>query len=191
MIRWARAQELEGRTPPIAEQARWLAGVTGIGVDGHLVEAALDLALRRSKVRVASGALRTLSFLRTKGMPLGLVSNLLSESGEAGRELLRRLRLDRYFGSIYLSCEHRWSKPSPEAFRQCLRELGARPDRAWHIGDHPLDIRGASAAGLAPVLYTGLHRYEHPGPRFTRSDLAQVQARFSSWREIDSQLRSS
>lgn len=158
--RWAANGEDVGHTPTIAEQARQLARWSGVPVDPEEVGRRLDAVTLSARVRVARGATAALERLRQRGVRLGVVSNVLHETGPGARALLEKLGVDRYFDAIVLSAEHPWSKPRPEPFRRALRTLGVRPSSAAHVGDLTYDIVGARRAGLTPVLFTGLHRYE-------------------------------
>ncbi len=158
--RWAARQEAKGRTPTIAEQAAWLGARTGVAVPPAPVETALDALARRAPVRVAPGAKRSLRRLKDRGVRLGIVSNVLHETGAGLRQLLDRAGLLSPFSSVVLSCEHPWSKPRPEPFRLAVRQLGVRPREAAHVGDLRYDVDGARLAGMRPVLFTGLHPFE-------------------------------
>jgi putative hydrolase of the HAD superfamily len=59
------------------------------------------------------------------------------------------------------------AKPDPEIFAIGLRALGLPPERVVYVGDSvTMDVGGATAAGLLPVL---LDPYDdHPGARFDR-----------------------
>jgi HAD superfamily hydrolase (TIGR01509 family) len=139
------------------------------------MEDQLDRILLRAPVRAAPGVRAALRRLADHGIRLGLVSTLVHETSAGAQRALARLDLDRWFSSRVFSCDHPWSKPRPEPFRHCLRELGVRPSAAVHVGDRTVDVRGARAAGLAPILYTGLHRIEYaPGRVPVQSGLGAV-----------------
>lgn len=100
---------------------------------------------------VLDGAPEFLSFLKERGVKVGLISNtqfprpLVEESME-------KLGLLRFFDSIVLSSEVSWRKPYPEIFRQSLKELKANPENTIHFGDSPYyDVEGAKRAGLFPI----------------------------------------
>ncbi len=162
MHRWASRAEASGRAPTIEAQAGWLARRAGAPVDANAVGDALDALALTAPVRVADGATAALGELKDEGLALGIVSNVLHETPRGARSLLDAAELTPYFRAIVLSSEHPWSKPRPEPFRAALRELGVRADAAVHVGDLMYDIRGARRAGIAPILFTGLHRWE-PG----------------------------
>ncbi len=80
---------------------------------------------------------------------LGVISN----SNGTVREKLRRVGLWPYFDVVLDSHEERLEKPDPRLFRAALERLGARPDRALHVGDfYHIDVVGARAAGMRALL---------------------------------------
>ena len=65
-------------------------------------------------------------------------------------------------------------KPSPELFRWCLAEAGARPDQAVHIGNRlDTDVRPAAALGLGTVWVLRGEAPDAPtGEQLAEPDLA-------------------
>lgn len=157
--RWTRDLERKGRTPSVREQVAQLVHWSSVPIDGSEMVERLDQALLRTEVRAAPGALGAIRALDRAGVPLGVVSNVMNESGTVARSLLERLGLLRHFRVVVLSCEHPWSKPSPEPFRLACRFLAVPTGAAVHIGDLGYDIEGARAAGMSAWWYVGLRRY--------------------------------
>lgn len=186
MIAWSHAEEERGRNATISDQAARLAALARTPVDGRSVAAGLDGALRDATVRLTPGAMAAVAAVRRNGIPIGLISNLLSETSEGGRELLARVGLEDKFDAVYLSCEHPWTKPSREPFRWTLRELGVAAHGVWHVGDHPYDLRGAAAAGMVPLLYSGVHSFERLPLRFTAKDRSIARGSLADWRKFPS-----
>jgi putative hydrolase of the HAD superfamily len=76
---------------------------------------------------------------------LGIVSNFTGNL----EPCLEELGLARLFAAISDSAVVGCSKPDPRIFLGTLARLGARPERAWMVGDNfDADIRGAAALGL-------------------------------------------
>lgn len=181
---WLQQQEAGGRTPDLPEQMRWLAERAGLPLRTQGLATKLDRVALGAAVRLAPGAMEALELLEREGVPLGLVSNVLNESGEAARTVLDRLGLLRRFRVAVLSCEHPWAKPAPQLFRLACRFLEVPPRRAVHIGDLGYDLRGARAAGLGAWWYTGLRRWNRylPG-QATPADLGPGST-LRSWAEV-------
>ena len=90
-----------------------------------------------------------LETLRSRGIPLGVISNWDSRLPA----LLRSLDLDGYFDCVIMSAAAGFEKPHPGIFRQALDALGVEPGRAVHIGDRlEEDYTGARTAGLRALL---------------------------------------
>ena len=157
---WAADAEAHGHTPTIAAQASELTHRSGVPVEADTITEGLDGLIDEFPIRVAPGAPAALARLGDAGIRLGVVSNLLHETGAGLRRLLASRGLLDSFSSLVLSSEHPWSKPRPEPFRTAVRELGCRPAESAHVGDLRYDVLGARRAGLTPLLYTGLHRHE-------------------------------
>ena len=100
---------------------------------------------------VLEGAVEFLSFLKEKGIKIGLISNtqfprILVEQS------LKKQGLLPYFDSIVLSSEVSWRKPHLGIFREGLKRLKVKPENTLHFGDSPYyDVEGAKRAGIFPV----------------------------------------
>ncbi len=108
------------------------------------VKASVDDGLRTRLLMWYPDAKETLLRLKGLGYRLGLISNthwrLLPE---------RRRELQPFFDAITLSYEHGYMKPHPSIFHATTRELGVKPAKCLHVGDHPfMDIHGAKQAGM-------------------------------------------
>ena len=125
------------------------AGLAGAPpADPAAVVAAID-ALENLWRVPAPDAAATIDALRARGLRVGVVSN---SDGTVERVLERvglRDRLDVVIDSAVVGVE----KPNPEIFHHALRALGAAAATAIYVGDLPaVDVTGAHAAGLVPVL---------------------------------------
>jgi len=120
-------------------------------------------------------AAETLQGLRARGLRTAVVSNadgrveaLLDAAG-------LRVHLELVVDSHYEGIE----KPDPEIFHRALARMGVRAERAIYVGDiYAIDVVGARAAGLAPVLIDSVGAYpEADCPRI--EGLAELLDRFS------------
>jgi putative hydrolase of the HAD superfamily len=90
-----------------------------------------------------------LEALRERRLTLGVISDW----GVGLGLILRHHDLVQYFDFAVISAAVRHSKPDPELFQTALRRADAIPDYAVHVGDsYVLDVLGARAAGITPVL---------------------------------------
>jgi putative hydrolase of the HAD superfamily len=110
------------------------------------VTAALLAAIRfRAYPEVAT----TLAGLRARGARLGVVSNWDASLPE----VLERVGLAGAIDAVVASAPEGVAKPDPRLFSRALTRLGARARETLHVGDSiEHDVRGAEAAGVAPVL---------------------------------------
>jgi putative hydrolase of the HAD superfamily len=103
--------------------------------------------------------------LVAQGMRLGVVSNW----SDRLPDLLDALCLTRYFETVAVSAIVGHDKPDRGIFDHALARLGAGPEQAWHVGDHPVnDLSGARAAGLGALLLDR-NAEAQPGPDTIRS----------------------
>lgn len=95
------------------------------------------------------GARTLLPALRAAGFGLGLCTN---KPHAATLTLLADLGWQDAFDSIRGAGAAPADKPDPRHLLAVLRELGARPDTAWFIGDSATDAATGVAAGVHTVL---------------------------------------
>jgi len=67
-------------------------------------------------------------------------------------ELVDELGMCDLFDSIVVSDDVGYAKPDPRIFHIALDEHGLKPYEAVYVGDMDVDVQGALAAGLRPVL---------------------------------------
>jgi HAD superfamily hydrolase (TIGR01549 family) len=131
--------------------------------DGAALDAALA-ELRRTHLErslwetPAPDATSALARLHASGLRLVVVSN------SDGRlvELLERTGLSPYVDAAIDSQAVGVEKPDPRIFEIALAQVGGRPEEAAHVGDiYHVDVVGARAAGLTPVLIDPLDLQPH------------------------------
>ena len=106
---------------------------------------------------VPDGVPEALDAFRALGLKLIVVSNA---NGRA-RFLLERLGLASRLAMVFDSHEEGVEKPDPRFFQIAMERSGATPDSTMHVGDlYHVDVEGARAAGLRPMLLDPLDLYE-------------------------------
>ncbi len=90
----------------------------------------------------AAATLRTLAGLRFR---MGIVSN---KPAYFTREILVNLGFGTLFGAVWGPERVTRPKPDPEMLLCALEELGSQPGEALAVGDMPIDISAARAAGM-------------------------------------------
>ncbi|HKD10742.1 MAG TPA: HAD family hydrolase [Thermoanaerobaculia bacterium] len=99
--------------------------------------------------RPGEGAVSTLETLRGRGYRLGVISN----SNGHVRKLLQQARLAPFLEVIIDSSEVGIEKPDPRIFFAATEQLALMPSVCSYVGDiYEIDVLGARAAGLAPIL---------------------------------------
>lgn len=101
-------------------------------------------------------ALSAVQALHAEGYTLGIISDW---GTRLAHRILLPLGLGRYFDFMVVSATVRLAKPGAALYNEALRRAGVAPHEALHIGDnYVLDVLGARAAGITPVL---LDRRDH------------------------------
>jgi HAD superfamily hydrolase (TIGR01549 family) len=104
--------------------------------------------------------------LRRHGYKLVVVSN----ANGTVRQAFRRVGLFDLVDLIVDSAEVGFEKPDRRLFDEALRLAGAEPSRALHVGDiYHVDVAGARAAGLTPVLVDEANLYANADCQRIRS----------------------
>jgi HAD superfamily hydrolase (TIGR01662 family) len=104
-------------------------------------------ALRRWTLREGSKDL--LSALKTKGIKIGLVSNVGNKVLERA---LPKLDLHPFFNVVVSRNDVQYMKPSGEGLRLALKRLQVMNDKALYVGDSLDDIQAAKAAGVRVII---------------------------------------
>ena len=94
--------------------------------------------------------LRAIERLRQRGIRTYVLSN----NNPVGMAAIRRLcavdgrTMEAYFDKIYVSCEMKLLKPSPEIFRAMLADSGMRAEETLFIDDSERNVAAACALGF-------------------------------------------
>lgn len=100
------------------------------------------------RVELMPGTLSLLSFLKHRGHPLGLLSNLSSTY----KEPVERFGLSGLFDTVFYSCDEGILKPNPEAYLETARRLGTDPSGILFVGDSvPNDIDAPASVGMQTI----------------------------------------
>ncbi len=93
--------------------------------------------------------LEVLTYLRKKGVTLGVVSNWDLRLPR----LVRNLGLEPYFDFLLSSSVCGATKPSAKIFKEALKQAGVLPGEAIHVGDtYEEDFVGADRLGIRALL---------------------------------------
>jgi len=144
---------------------RWSEYMGGLVTRAGLC-ASPDAAVRRLRAyhdehnlweEIHPGVVEALERLQSR-YRLGVVSN----ANGTVRAKLHRIGLGRFFEHIVDSAEEGVEKPDPRIFHAALDRMGASPAETAYVGDlYHVDVVGARAAGLHPILLDPGDHYAH------------------------------
>ncbi len=109
--------------------------------------------------RTEHGTLATMQRLKKLDYVVGIVSN----SNGRVHEFLEHAGLTQYLDFVVDSGTVGVEKPNPRIFEIACARAGVQPDEAVHVGDlYEIDVVGARAAGITPILIDPQHVYDAP-----------------------------
>jgi len=179
-------EEFVARLMDIRERNRLTADQTGREIDAttSLAEAlddagirvpgtaALKAALRayfayeEGCIVALPGAVKTLAFLRKRGIPMAVLSN--ATDGPYVARVAKRVKMRRYFDPFVVSADIGVRKPRAEAFRAALAAWSLPAESVAMIGDSLFhDIDGANRLGLYSIHLTLIPNAGDPAHRGT------------------------
>lgn len=88
---------------------------------------------RDEKVSVFPGAIQTIHYIKSLGIPLAMLTNGASAPQ---RHKIDRFELAPLFDHILIEGEFGSGKPDSRVYEHALKLLGAAPEEAWMIGDN-------------------------------------------------------
>lgn len=90
--------------------------------------------------------------VRAEGRPVGLATNATSDL----RDDLARFDLEHEFDAVISSAELGHHKPGKEFFVAACLAVGTPAEKVLFVDDTDRNVRGARAAGLSAMRFTGL-----------------------------------
>jgi putative hydrolase of the HAD superfamily len=166
-LRASAAERFTGALGGLPETLRALAGRLGAELsDLQLAEACrVRRTVQRKLLALRPEALPTISWLRERGLKIGVLSDCTVELPEAWPGLPVSALVD----AAVFSCEVGLRKPDARLFALVTDRLGVSPANCLYVGDgggH--ELSGARSAGLRPVMLAG--RDWHQGDVHDRED---------------------
>jgi putative hydrolase of the HAD superfamily len=128
--------------------------------------------------RPVPGMLELVRALRSRGVPLGIVSNSEGKLAELAEEMGIRDQFDAIADSGALGVE----KPSPAIFQWVAERLRVPAGRIVHVGDSwAADVQGALGAGLRAIWFRGEEAREAPEGVRICADAGAVASALREW----------
>jgi len=110
---------------------------------------AARMSAQRELFALRGDALAVLAEIRSRGLPVGVLSDCTLELAECWPDLDVASMVD----ARVLSCEVGRRKPDPELFLMIARRLGVGPASCLYVGDGgSSELSGASACGMRAVM---------------------------------------
>src|SRR5215469_4135294 len=145
------AERVTGALGDLPATFRELARRCGVQpAEDVLAEACAALmSAQRELFTLRSDALAVLAEIRSRGLPVGVLSDCTLELAQSWPDLEVAAMVD----ARVLSCEVGRRKPDPELFRMIARGLGVAPASCLYVGDGGgSELSGASACGMRAVM---------------------------------------
>ncbi|HLG71385.1 MAG TPA: HAD family hydrolase [Chloroflexota bacterium] len=101
-----------------------------------------------TEIRLHDEVAPTLRRLRAQGLTLGLAT---AARGAWIQRVLERHEVAGLLAAVVTAADVKQRKPAPDLLLECLRRLGSHSDRSVYVGDSPIDIIAAKAAGVRPI----------------------------------------
>ena len=133
-----------------AEFQRIVLREAGIEPDEKLVLAMLGKMQQfNTKLVLFDDVIPTLTELKSRGLILGLISNVERDLTAT----INELGLPSWLDIVVTSLEAGFSKPQPEIFEEAMRRAAIQPSEAVYVGDqYQVDCVGAERAGMKGIL---------------------------------------
>ncbi|WP_274648527.1 HAD-IA family hydrolase [Paenibacillus humicola] len=146
---FGREHIIPGMGLPLTDQMQRFSGLEDVT---GLIAAYRDVNLRLHDdyVKPFGDVAEVLAKLRKAGVGLGIVTTKMELTTLRG---LKFTGLDGFFerAAIVTLDDVERLKPHPEPVLKAMQALGAEPDSTMMIGDSPVDMEAAEAAGVIPV----------------------------------------
>jgi putative hydrolase of the HAD superfamily len=137
--------DLDAASREIVRHAFADMGLSGVDLAHRISD---DYRARRDRaIALYPGAIDVLEQLRTRGIPMALITN---GNAVAQRRNVERFGLARYFDCVIIEGEFGVGKPDERVFRHALAACDARPADTWMVGD-------SLEADIAPAVRLGMH----------------------------------
>ncbi len=147
----------------------------GVTFDRSFHEVELEFWRAATRFSLTNGIHDFLVNLRSRELPLGVVSNSTFSSQTLSWQV-QELGLLSFFEFVMSSADYVVRKPHPAILLAAARKLGVRPEQTWFVGDSPkYDVAGAANAGMVSVLYRPA-----PGPPVDPTPDMEIE----SWHEL-------
>jgi len=176
-------ERITGEFGGVTQTVRELADRLGVPLTPAQLTEASRVRRERQETMFAlrPEALGVIERLRSRGLPIGVLSDCTIELPEAWD----RLPLAGTVDAAVFSCLEGTRKPDPRLFRKVAAGLGADPAGCLYVGDGGGDeLAGATAVGMRAVLLAGPDWDNHRLSALWQGGISWAGARISSLTEL-------
>ncbi len=106
------------------------------------------------EVPIKAGMLELLSYLKKKGIKVGIAT---SNSLALVNAVIDSLDIRFYFDEIHTACEVEKGKPSPDIYLLVAKCLGVKPEECLVFEDLPMGIMAGKSAGMRTCAVADLY----------------------------------
>lgn len=128
--------------------------ITSVAEIVERIEAISDKNISETNITFMPHAKEALDFLRTRNIPMSIVTGSSQEEAEP---ILEKLKVIDYFDYIITSDDVEHSKPNPEGYKRCVQLMGYKTNEYLVFED---TAAGVSAAKGASLQCFGIQRVE-------------------------------
>ncbi|MBW2029652.1 MAG: HAD family hydrolase [Deltaproteobacteria bacterium] len=115
----------------------------------------------RDQAGLFPGAGDILKDLKAGGVKIGIATSTPRDQLEVKLFPLRESGVDQLLDAVIAADDTQRRKPAADPLLECVRQMGAAPDRSVYVGDTRADIRAGKAAGMATIgVLSGIDPYE-------------------------------
>lgn len=136
-----------------------------------------QLFARAPDAEMMSGAVELVQFLKKIDVPCAVATS-------ATTEILER-KTRRHFNAVYSfftamvagdDPEVKKGKPAPDLLLVSAQRIGVKPNKCAYVGDNPIDVQAAIAAGMLSIAVPGSWKNlsEFSGAAYIFSDLGML-----------------
>lgn len=168
----------------IATALRLYLGSLSMEVSPEAIDSYCDAQRRAviSNLRPRADCVPTLTRLRSRGLQLGIVSNIDNAWLDP---LIVRFQLDAWFDLIFTSEMAKSCKPDKKIFNEATRRLKCDAEQCLFVGDSERnDIMGANSVGMTSVLLRTNPSHERSQAALVVESLAEVVDLFSTTNRV-------
>ncbi|CAN5120223.1 HAD family phosphatase [soil metagenome] len=138
----------------IDEEEFWRSFIKDTDAHGTLPPESLLQRSFKKNFKINNDVLKIAHQLKTCGLSLGIISNMIEQHAE----IIRATGLFNGFDDVILSNEVHLRKPKADIYKLAITNLGFSPDEIFFVDDLPENIKGAEKVGLYGIQFLNVEQ---------------------------------